>query len=76
MNKLTKVANAKSSSILMEIVCAGLVIILVVGGWFYVTMQVRVVYEQSFLTVTAIHTIQTAQIHPSYMIQKYVSKTN
>jgi len=38
MNKLTKVANAKSSSILMEIVCAGLVIILVVGGWFYVTM--------------------------------------
>ncbi len=38
MNNLTKIANTKSSGILMEIVCAALVIALIVGGYLYATV--------------------------------------
>ncbi len=38
MNKLTQVANAKPSGIIMEIVCATLVVVLFVGGFAYITM--------------------------------------
>ena len=38
MNELTKRANTKSSSILMEVVCAALVIALIVDGYLYATV--------------------------------------